>query len=507
MRRERSNRGTLRWAFGVSCALIACKGDPPPSPPVAPRPTARRPPTVMQAPPRPIGRGAQVVVDVSQSIAGFTALRRESRRGRVRWESSGSTRLSSLHHQVIDRSLAELQANVPFRRCTLDAALHCEGSPVPPENFDRLETYRGSDAALDAVLRRPASGARSDTAPVDPLDPFAITVLLTDGFQTGAGGGGQVDANCAGGADPSCLGTLLRARVLEGYGVWLGHIMMPFAGTYFPERSMRELWSGVERHVEDLNMNRPEWTGVVFRAQRSDRDTPSGAFRWEGARPLLMFVLSRSPTLGRSFVDRLRAHLPTETTLFVRGSGSDMHFSELAPFEGASARIQEAAIRRASGGPESTAVRIATARRGADGVHVDIRCPLTGVAQFPVPTTFTRGVLIPGYVDVVPSWRVASGAGAWLRPTTRPGSLDLDVTVDCRRLPQGTHRQTLGVFVEWRRNEARLASEWFIRESVETSYEAPERVYRLREIALPPVTAATSRQGWLEHLHVSVTRE
>jgi len=415
---------------------------------------------------------------------------------------------------VIERSLAELRSNSPFQRCTLDATLHCEASPVPAERFDRPETYRGSDAALDTVLRRPPAGVRHDTAAQDPLDPFALTVLLTDGFQTAAasnhavGGAGQPEVACASGADPACIGNLLRTRVLEGYGVWIGRIVMPFAGTYYPERPMGELWPRVEDHVADLNTNGSDWVPVVFNAQRGSRDTPSGAFRWEGARPLLLIILSRNIALGRQFVAKMREHLPTETTLFARENAArDVAFSELAPFEGASAHIDENSIRRAAGGAEAATVRIAPATRVADGVHVAIRCPLEGVARFPVATRFTRSALIPPYVAVTPGWRVVSGTGGWLRPTPRPGSLDLDVEVDCRRLPQGSHQQTLGVYVQWTRDAARMAQEWFMRESVETSYEAPERVYRLREMVGPPIVAATERRGWLDRLHVTVTRE
>lgn len=72
--------------------------------------------------------------------------------------------------------------------------------------------------------------------------------------------------------------------------------------------------------------------------------------------------------------------------------------------------------------------------------------------------------------------------------------------------PRGTHTQTLGVHVDWRRN-AQLAQQWFMRESAETSYEAPESVFRLREIVTPPLVASTERHGWLDQVQVSVTRE
>ncbi len=417
--------------------------------------------------------------------------------------------MSALHEQVIERALALVNANAPFRRCLLDATLHCGPTPEPAAAFNLARTYHGADAALDSILRRPATVARADAQTDDPLDPFSVTILLTDGFQTSVtpGGGASPEVNCAGGADPACLGSLLAARVREGYGVWLGRIVMPFAGTYYPERPVDEMWPRIEAHVTDLNTNHPEWNGVQFRAERGHHASPSGAFRWEGARPLLMFILSRDIERGRNLVARMQEFLPTESTIFARSAALDVAFSELAPFESATARVQEASIRRATNGGPADAVHVSPATRNAQGADVSIRCALEGQASFPVTTSFVRPPRIPSYINVVPSWRVVSGEATLLRPQARPGTLDLDVGVDCRRLTQGLHTERLGVYVEWSRNPARLAQEWFVRDSVETSYEAPERVYRLREMAMPPIVAATDRRGWLDQLQVSITRE
>lgn len=498
----------VRAGMVASCLVgIACKREaPPPSPTGVPATAAAAhpPAPAAQTAPRPPGRGAQVIVDSSESLAGFVASRPTGRRGR----RGTSTRMSALHQHVVERALAQLNANAPFRRCLLDATLHCDAAPVSALAFDDADTYGGADAALDHVLRRPVAVARPDARTEDPLDPFALTVLITDGFQStvSPGGGASPDVHCAGGADPACLGSLLAARVREGYGVWLVRIVMPFAGTYFPERPVGEMWPRIAAHVEDLNRNHPEWTGVTFRASRGHRDSPSGAFRWEGARPLLMFVLSRDIPLGRNFVAKVTEFLPTEDTIFARSAALDVASVELAPFEGASARIQEASIRRSQSGGAADAVHIAPAGRTARGVQVSARCSLAGVASFQALTTFQRGARIPAFVDVVPSWRVVTGAAAWLSPAAVPGTLNLNVGIDCRRLPRGTHTQTLGVHVDWRRN-AQLAQQWFMRESAETSYEAPESVYRLREIVTPPLVASTDRRGWLDQMQVSVTRE
>lgn len=513
-RQNEAHKG-LAIALTLIASLSRCRREAPtPQRHTAPstQPTTR-PRSPASRPSIPPGRGAQVIVDISQSLAGFTASRAESHsgRGRVRWREGGSTRMSALHQQVIERALAQLGANAPFQRCLLDATIHCDGSVTSAALFDDPATYRGADAALDSVLRRPPAVARTDARARDPLDDYAITVMLTDGFQSTVtpSPDSSPDVQCAGGADPACLGALLAARAREGYGVWIGRVVMPFAGTYYPERPVDEVWARIEAHVADLNTNHPEWTGVTFAARHGRRGVPSGAFRWEGARPLLMLVLSRDLNLGRNFVARVRTFLPNEPSILARGNALDVDFSELSPFEAASARIREDSIRRAHAGGAASAVRIAPAIRTPQGVQVSIRCPLQGVASFPVNAEFTRPAGIPAFVTVTPSWRVRGAAAPWLSPVSQPGppgQLNLSVGVDCRRLAQGDHSQTLGVYVDWRRNPL-LNQEWYMRDSVETSYEAPERVYRLREIVTPPLVAATDRRGWLDALHVTLHRE
>lgn len=507
-------------AFTVLCVAFGCKR----TASTSAAATARSRTAALPAPAAPIrparapGHGAQVIVDSSHSLAGFTAVRDVGRRGRTRWRDAGSTRMSAFHEHVVERALAQLNANVPFKRCLLDTELRCGQAPVPALQFDNPQTYHGTDAALDLMLSRPADVPRPDANEQDALDPFAITILVTDGFQTAPmPSRGDAGVICAGGADPNCLGTLLAARVRDGYGVWLGRLVMPFAGMYYPERPVDEVWPRIDAHVDDLNRNRPEWNGVQFGARRGRRGAPAGAFRWEGARPLLLIVLTRDVNLGRSFRRNVEQFIRNEETIFARGAAQDVAFEELAPFDGASGRIAESSVRRAQSGGAADAVRIAPAVRGAQGVEVSIRCTLQGVARFPVQATVQRGAAIPGYVDVVSSWRVEGARAPWLQVEPQPAAAvivgaqptphNLMATVDCRRLRQGSYTQTLGIYVDWRRSEERLTRQWFWTDSVETSYEAPEKVYRLRELVIPPIEMATNRRGWLDHMRVTVTRE
>ena len=66
---------------------------------------------------------------------------------------------------------------------------------------------------------------------------------------------------CAG-----CLAALLRQRVEEGYGLWVGRLILPFDGRYFAERRLDPpMWARITGHVAALNTD-PEWNGVRFAA-------------------------------------------------------------------------------------------------------------------------------------------------------------------------------------------------------------------------------------------------
>jgi hypothetical protein len=438
------------------------------------------------------------VVDVSESIRGFT--------------STSSVALQTLHTQVIEASLSALQLNNPFQRCALDTDLHCEVNLTPQQLRDP-NTYRGANAALHLALRRPPRAPRPDMQAPDTLDPWAVTVLVTDGFQSTATPfqpSATGDVACTAGADPSCLAALLRARVDEGYGLWVGRLHMAFNGRYFAERRLDPaMWSRTLAHVEALNTD-PAWNGVTFAAARPNFTADTGPFEWRGARPLLVFVLTRDIPRGRALMAEMTRRLAVER-ITVRRAPEDIAFSEWAPFEGLTAQIVNA-VRNENGGAADH-VYVDRPQRSPTGLVVPVRCDVRGKARIRLEGSVALGALPPPpFAQVTLSWRLLSRPANEILVPREPlpptaGPLLARTGIDCTVLPQGRFQYELGLAARWTVHPAALSQEWFVRDSGETSFESPEKVFGLADLARAVVTTGVAREGLLDRVTLSVQRE
>lgn len=493
-----SPRARTDLTLALALTLAACsKGTS--SPQGGPAQPQQTPPTVQspQAPAAPPGRGARVVVDVSESIRGFT--------------SASSVALQTLHAQVIEASLSSQQLNNPFQRCALDTDLHCE-TAMTVQQLRAPQTYRGSNAALHLALRRPPRAPRPDMQAPDPLDPFAITVLVTDGFQSTSSPfqpNATSDVACTAGADPSCLAALLRARVDEGYGVWVGRLLMTFNGRYFAERRLDPaMWARTLSHVTELNQD-PFWNGVTFAASRPNFTSDTGPFEWRGARPLMLFVLSRDVPRGRAFVAEMQRRLSVER-ITVRGAPQDVAFSEWAPFDGLSAAVSTAA-RNENGGTADT-LYVDRAQRTPQGFVVPVRCDIRAKARIRLEGGVALGALPPPpFARVELAWRLLSRPSNELlvprEPLPRGGGFRALTGIDCTVLPEGRFQYDMGLWARWTVDPGALSREWFIAESGDTSYETPERVFGLADLARTVVTAGVQREGLLDRVSLVVQRQ
>ncbi|MFO0649060.1 MAG: hypothetical protein U0326_22655 [Polyangiales bacterium] len=485
-------------ALALVAALSACsKGSSPQGGSPPPQRPANTPVAQPQAPAAPPGRGARVVVDVSESIRGFT--------------STASVALQTLHAQVIEAALSSQQLNNPFQRCTLDTDLHCETN-LTVQQLRAPQTYRGSNAALHLALRRPPRAPRPDMQAPDPLDPFAVTVIVTDGFQSTSSPfqpNATSDVACTAGADPSCLAALLRARVDEGYGVWVGRLFMTFNGRYFAERRLDPtMWARTLSHVTALNTD-PFWNGVTFAASRPNFTSDTGPFEWRGARPLMVFVLSRDIPRGRNLVAEMERRLSVER-ITVRGAPADVAFSEWAPFEGLSASVSTAARNENGGAADS--VYVDRAQRTPQGFVIPARCDLHGKARIRLEGGVALGSLPPPpFARVELGWRLLSQpANELLVPRDalpRAGAFRTFTGIDCTVLPQGRFQYDMGLQARWTVDPTALAREWFSTESGDTSYETPERVFGLADLARAVVTAGVQREGLLDRVTLVVQRQ
>jgi hypothetical protein len=497
------DRPLLRVGVGLALCLAAgCDSRRAPQGPQPPGPGTQPVAQPIAQPPPPPGRGAQVFVDVSQSIQGFTGL--------------GSVALEALHAQVIEASLSALQLNNPFQRCRVDDAVRCEAPFVTAQQLRLATSYRGANAALHLALRRPPRAPRPDMQQPDPLDPWAVTVMVTDGFQsTGAmfQPGASSDVACTSGADPSCLAALLRQRVDEGYGVWVGRLVLPFDGRYYAERRLdATMWARVQAHVRELNVD-PAWNGVRFAAASPNLTSDSGAFRWSGARPMLVFVLSRDIPRARALVAEMQRRLGVER-ITRRGIPDDVRFAEWAPFDGLSAMAMSAV--RAQSGGQNDHVLVDRPQRTPQGLLIPARCDVEGKAAIRVDGAVQFGALPPPpFARIELGWQLLarpprSTASELLVPREpmRPaaGPFVVHTGIDCTVLPAGTYRYDMGLAARWTVDPAALAQEWYTRESAETSYEMPERVFGLADLARAVVTAGVQRAGVLDRVVLQVQR-
>ncbi|MDP3273937.1 MAG: hypothetical protein Q8Q09_02000 [Deltaproteobacteria bacterium] len=481
----------------LATALGGCPSRSAPDASARPRPQT---PTVTQpARPRvPPGNGARIVVDISESHQGFARAR--------------ALALEGLHGQVLEASLASLGLNVPFERCALDEQLRCEQALTLQQLRDPA-TYRGRAGALDLALRKPPRAPRPDQQQADPLDPFRVTILVTDGAQSSStpfNGAASGDVACTGGADPSCIAALLRQRIEEGYGVWVLRLRLPFNGRYFSERRIdREMFARTTAHIAQVNRDERGWSGVSLTARRPNFTGDSGSYEFSGARPLMLFVLSRDIPTARTLVAEMSRRARTER--IGAGTLEDVAVSEWAPFDGYDARLTSAT--RVDAGGAADEVRVDRARTLNGELIVPITCSLRGRARVRVQGMITQGSLAPPpFADLQFSWRQTSRPtrGVALIPSplrAAPGPFEGMLNVDCTGLPAGRFRYSFAVHGHWGLSEQAATREWWSVDNAPNSYEMPERVFGLGEMGRSVASAGLARDGALTTVHVDLTRE
>ena len=237
--------------------------------------------------PPPARIGARVLVDVSASVSGF-------------FKAGARTGNAALHAEL-DTAIAAVGLGTP-QRCTVGATVDCKAAPQPAIAFGNPVLYRESVARLDRVFARQPIPVQIDpNHPPEPdlLDDAKLTIVVTDGMQ--AAGPGAGNTPCARSADPSCIRSLLRERIAEGFGVWIVGIQLAFDGTHYAERALADSYlAEIKSHVDALKFD-PRNLGVTFALKSKlvlGRDG-THAYEYQGRKPLLLFVLARDHELGR----------------------------------------------------------------------------------------------------------------------------------------------------------------------------------------------------------------
>jgi hypothetical protein len=456
----------------------------------------------LPATPPPPGTGARILVDTSGSMKGFVV--------------PGSVALETIH-RVIDETLSKHGMNQTEERCLLGTQLSCDRALKYPELRDP-KLYGSESSRLDLALLRPVKGPDENPAappPKDNLDPYRIVLLITDGVQAAQGVAGSfapdkpVSAKvaCATGADPACVGALLAQRVFEGFGLWVISLRLPFSGAQYAERGLdKSHWAQIQAHLAELK-KAPEWYGMKLSVAGLSTEKAKGTsfYQYNGAKPLLFFVLSRDLPAARAFVADLVARLQAEK--LGRPEQGSLNWMEVAPLGGQS--YQWAGVGRLEG-PRADKVLLDPPKVSGTSLFQPVRCSAEGAAYLDVKLQITEQEpkLPPNIsetIALVPGERTLDPKILKRPEATSPGHFKTGI--NCTFLSPG---QAVADFrlVQTRQVVAGApADAWWVQLSAENTFEFPEKVYGLQTIVEQVLRTAFTAQKTLGHLRVAIDRQ
>lgn len=303
-----------------------------------------------------------------------------------------------------------------------------------------------------------------------------LTVFVTDGMQSG--------------------GTYLRVKeellkmVRDGWGVWLLALKLPFNGVYDPEQTI------------DLEVLGPS----IQECARQDDNHASVSFKrgsnrfydYTGLKPLLFFVLSKDATAGRDLVQRLDFNLKADPQYSV-------NIVELAP-------LFYRGLNFAATQPVSDFVHIDEAPSGVvirsdpiDGIRIkEVIVPVFWQAGEPIisqPFRESAAFSPPATVAWIEEEPQAVPDESDLEGKQTPGRFKVRFVSELpwyRKLcflpflsceDVKTDVLNLQVWTEFHE----LQAPWWASLNVDNSYQCPNRIYKLAELARELATAAKER--------------
>lgn len=422
------------------------------------------------------GSGAIIVTDVSGSMNGFAL--------------PNSTRLFTLHDELdraVRNAIATSEASPTIQRCYLGATVDCQ-SNISPRDFDKASLYSAKESRLDLFFAptKDTSVASNKTA-VDPIDPYHVAVLITDGMEASAPNSKEA-APCLAGADPACMAYLLKQRAESGYGIWATLILMPFKGTHYAERPLDDShWQRIQQHIVALTQD-PYFLGVKFTAKRAGNSVPFSSYQFEGSKPVLVLVVSRDIQAGRAVVKAFSESLQRERIV---QPANAVYTMELAPLSVTTQKIE--GIRFTHSVPV-TELSLISNRRDKGFFNWKVQCNRDGKATFDVVAAATGGEnIIPDGVHAgfelgrffpggVPEDNLKIGK-------TQDNNFQLQV--NCGHLVPGEFKTCLSL-------QARLTADangsaFWNALSSDNMYEAPERLYGLKDMILQVLNSTTEK--------------
>lgn len=463
---------------------------PNPAPAAAPVPAV--PPTPAAKPsPAPAAQGGRIAVDVSASMRGFAAAKK-------------STQFHKLL-TAVSSALSRVQATSPLEHCRVSKSVDCT-SGSSGFALESAKNYRAEEARLDLVARRPpAPSDPREVTPPDPLDSRRVTVLLTDGMlSTWSKPTASATGSCAAGVDLTCLGDILKARVQEGYGIWLGMVLLPFDGMHFAEKKLSgDDAKRIKGHIESARRLKP-WALQPLKVGKLKNVGTGGTsgFAYKGLKPLLVFVLSKDVAAGRLFVTHLQTELASS---HVTEPGDDrFHYVELSPTQPPALKLDN--IFRV--GPSTAELQFGKVQQADDAFLVPITCTSAGQGVFnvdyssSVPPTNTWPSQVDVRHEVVPLQEVPAGFEGPLAA----GNSRFAWRITCLKLRAGETRVSYG-FRTLLRPRTQVGDVWWATFSARNTFDEPEKVYSLRELVSAVLETRTKRDVPGPRIFYAVRRE
>jgi hypothetical protein len=434
--------------------------------------------------------GALIVTDISGSMKGFAL--------------AGSTRLYTLHSEL-ERAVREASdaaaTGTQVQRCYLGEQFDCAAKTHQPDP-DKPDTYGANQSRLDLFFAQaggaqPAAGQQGDE---DAINLHRLAVLVTDGMQARKPDAGAQPGACMGGADPDCIAYLLKQRVDQGYGVWMTLLLLPFKGTHYAERPLdNEQWQRIQQHIAQLQSD-PYFQGVNFSVQRNGSAVPFESFNFQGVKPILVIALSRDWTLGRKFVAQFTAAIKRESVV---QPASGVYSLELAPLA-----VKPRLVSAITLAPEDPAIGvrpIVTGTRTGDHLEYLTECERKGDAKFIFSTEEGAGPQsVPN--DLPLNFRlVPAEQDEGLLTITPAAGQTYEGRLVCQQYTPGTYDVWLKLQAELSKDPP--ANAFWSALHADNIYEAPERLYGLRDLVQKVLAGVTEKPRVTDCVRFQIERK
>jgi len=357
---------------------------------------------------------------------------------------------------------------------------------ISTQDFDKASTYSARDSRLDLFFAAPKENNTATNKTVDPIDPFHVAVLITDGMEASAANSNSAEP-CLAGADPRCMAYLMKQRAEKGYGIWAVLLLMPFKGTHYAERPLDDSqWQRIQQHVSALGQD-PFFPGVKFTVSRQGSSTPFTSYQFEGSKPVLVLVVSRDVQAGRAIANEFSEAVKRERVV---QPTNGVYTIELAPLSVSTRKIED--VRFAKSAPVKD-LSLISHRKEKGFFNLTAQCDRGGSASFDVITSESGGP------NVIPEGVRAqyvlsrSESGGLPEDNLKSEGLgnDLVLRTHCNLINPGQFKTCLAFQAKLSLDENDKA--FWQALSSENMFEAPERLYGLKEMILDVLRFSTQK--------------